>query len=152
MSKRTHSAKNRREALRIVEYLISGGAFFWTGYVTFFVCDQVFHLDLWWAKLIANLAGWIVNYLLQRYWVFNNPKLAKHQTAVTERYIVITIANFVVDYIIVRFLKEVGITPYLGQFISAGFFTGWNYLWYRFWVFPEHQKQYGHRHKRAATV
>lgn len=140
--------KKRIEAIQIAEYLVSGGAFFWSGYATFFVLDQFLGFNLWWAKLFANLTGWIVNYILQRYWVFNSPKLKKHQTEVTERYIIITIINFVIDYIIVAALKQAGLTPYIGQFISAGFFTIWNYLWYRFWVFPEH----GHRHKRASTV
>ncbi len=140
--------KKKLEAIRIAEYLVSGGAFFWSGYITFFVCDQFFHFNLWWAKLVANITGWIINYILQRYWVFNSSKLAKHQTQVTERYMIITIANFIIDYIIVSALKQAGLTPYIGQFLSAGFFTFWNYLWYRFWVFPEHS----HRHKRAATV
>ncbi len=75
--------------------------------------------------------------MLQRFWVFNNPKLKQHQTEVTSRYIVITLVDFVLDYFIVYGLKLVGVTPYIGQFLSAGFFTGWNYLWYRLWVFPE---------------
>jgi putative flippase GtrA len=142
------SKKNRIELIRIAEYLVSGGAYFWTGYLVFFVCDKAFGLSLWWAKLLANVTGWVVNYLLQRYWVFNNKRLAKHQTEVTGRYIVITAVNFVLDYFIVSTLKTAGLTPYLGQFVSSGFFTVWNYLWYRFWVFPQH----AHRHKRHSTV
>ena len=126
-----------REVRKIVEYMISGGAYFWTGYSVFFVGDKVLHLNLWWAKLIANVVGWIVNYLLQRYWVFKSPKLKANQTQVTTRYVIITLADFVIDYYIVRVLKTAGLTPYLGQFASAGFFTVWNYLWYRFWVFPD---------------
>lgn len=146
--KRQKISKNRREVVRAAEYLVSGGAFFWSGYLTFFVCDQIFHMNLWWAKLSANMVGWIINYLLQRYWVFNNKGLKKHQTEVTQRYIALTVANFLIDYVIVASLKKFGVTPYLGQFFSAGFFTGWNYMWYRFWVFPQHP----HRHKRASTV
>ncbi len=44
--------------------------------------------------------------------------------------------DFALDYFIVYWLKGVGITPYIGQFISSGFFTVWKYLWYRLWVFP----------------
>ncbi len=128
--------KQKREAKRITEYMISGGAYFWSGYAMFFVLDQL-GASLWWAKLLANVAGWLVNYTLQRYWVFRNPRLAKHQTEVTNRYIVITLADFVIDYLIVAGLKSAGITPYLGQFVSSGFFTFWNYLWYKYWVFPE---------------
>lgn len=122
---------------QFAQYMVSGGAYFWSGYAVFFVCDHLLHWHLWWAKLTANMAGWTIYYLLQRYWVFNNPSLKKKQTQVTERYVVLTAANFVIDYSIIRALKAAGLTPYLGQFISAGFFTGWNYLWSRYWVFPE---------------
>jgi hypothetical protein len=40
-----------------------------------------------------------------------------------------------IDYGIVGGLERIGITPYIGLFVAAGFFTAWNYLWYRFWVF-----------------
>lgn len=126
-----------REVKRITEYLVSGGAYFWTGYLIFFVVDKGLGWSFFWAKSLATLLGWTVNYLLQRYWVFNNPRLAKHQTEVTDRYIVITLVDFVLDYLIVYALKEVGITPYIGQFASAAFFTVWNYLFYKYWVFPD---------------
>ncbi len=132
--------KSKREAKRITEYLISGGAYFWTGYLVFFALDKGLHWSLWWVKLSANISGWTINYLLQRYWVFKNPNLKKHQTEVTSRYIFITLVDFVIDYFIVLTLKTAGLTPYLGQFVSSGFFTVWNYLWYRFWVFPEKLK------------
>lgn len=140
--------KEKREVLRITEYMVSGGAYFWSGYGAFFVCDQVFHFNLWWAKLTANLIGWLINFGLQRYWVFNNPKLAKHHMDVTTRYIALTAANFLIDYFIILGLKTAGLTPYIGQFISAAFFTFWNYIWYRLWVFPEKFP----RHKRTSLA
>jgi putative flippase GtrA len=130
-------AEQRKEVTRFTEYLISGGAYFWSGYVAFFVFDKGFHTAFFWSKSVSTLFGWTVNFLLQRYWVFNNPKLKKNQTEVTKRYVIITLIDFVLDYFIVYGLKQVGVTPYIGQFISAGFFTGWNYVWYRLWVFPE---------------
>lgn len=140
--------KKQRQYIQAAEYLVSGGAYFWSGYAVFFVCDQLFGLNLWWAKLVANVVGWLVNYVLQRYWVFNSAKLAKHQTEVTTRYISLTLVNFVLDYFIVYSLQNIGITPYLGQFVSSGFFTIWNYLWYRFWVFPSKFP----RHKRTSVA
>lgn len=128
---------NKRELIRIAEYMVSGGAYFWSGYAMFFFADRVFGWNLWWAKLASNLFGWTINYLLQRYWVFNNPKLNTNKTAVTGRYLVITAVDFVLDYFIIKGLKSIGITPYIGAFISSGLFTVWNYLWYRFWVFPD---------------
>lgn len=140
--------KQKREVKRITEYMISGGAYFWAGYLMFFFIDKVLHGAFFWAKTISTLFGWVVNYALQRYWVFRNPALKKHQTEVTGRYIAITLVDFVMDYFIVYGLKLVGVTPYIGQFISAGFFTVWNYLWYKYWVFPEKFK----RKKAKVTV
>lgn len=129
--------KQKREVKRITEYLISGGAFFWSGYVTFFILDQIIGTSFFWAKTLATIVGWTINYLLQRFWVFKNPKLAKHQIETGSRYLIISFVNLVIDYLLVLWLKNIGITPYIGQFVSSGFFTVWNYLWYKFWVFPE---------------
>lgn len=129
--------KQRKEITRIAEYFISGGAYFWSGYLVFLFIDKGLMASFFWAKSVSTLAGWLVNYGLQRYWVFKNPGLKKHQTEVTARYMTITLVDFVLDYFIVLGLKQAGLTPYLGQFASAGFFTVWNYLWYRFWVFPD---------------
>jgi putative flippase GtrA len=126
--------------------MVSGGVYFWVGYATFALFYGI-HTDsftfeglgwnLWWSTITSNFIGWSVNFLLQRYWVFNNPHLKGKLAKVTGRYIFITLVDFVLNYFILYGLKQVGITPYIGQFISSAFFTVWNYLWYRFWVFPE---------------
>lgn len=132
--------KEVREVKRITEYLVSGGAFFWSGYGAFFVFDMLLGWSLWWATSISYLIGWTVNFLLQRYWVFANPKLKKHELEVTGRYIIISAVNVPINYFILATLKSVGITPYIGQFVSSGFFTVWNYLWYKLWVFSAKRK------------
>jgi putative flippase GtrA len=133
--------KDMREVKRITEYMISGGAFFWSGYAAFFLFDKGLHWSLWWATSISYLIGWTVNYLLQRYWVFNNPKLKKHELEVTGRYLFISAVNIPINYAILWVLKNAGITPYIGQFVSSGFFTVWNYLWYKLWVFADGGKK-----------
>ena len=143
ISMKTKSEKKRQRKLLIqfAEYMISGGAYFWTGYLIFFFADKGLGWSLWWAKLTANIVGWTVNFILQRYWVFKNPDLKGQLGQTSARYIFITLVNFVLDYLIVAGLKSAGLTPYIGQFVSSGFFTVWNYLWYRFWVFPESHKK-----------
>lgn len=116
--------------------MITGGVYFWAGYALFAVLWSGLHWSLWWATIVSNVFGWAINFILQRFWVFNNKSLKGHQTQVTGRYICITLVDFVLNYFIIYNLKKIGITPYIGQFISAGFFTIWNYIWYRFWVFP----------------
>jgi putative flippase GtrA len=133
--------KRRKKLLiQFVQYMIAGGAYFWSGYALFAILWSGLGWSLWWAKITANIFGWTVNFILQRYWVFRNPSLKGQLGAVTGRYIFISLINFVLDYFIIYGLRLVGITPYIGNFISSGFFTVWNYFWYRFWVFPEKPK------------
>lgn len=140
--------RRRKLIIQFVEYLISGGAYFWTGYAVFALTWSVLDWSLWWAKLAANIVGWIVNFILQRYWVFRNPHLKGHMGQVSLRYGIITLVNFILDYFIIYGLRLVGISPYIGNFISSGFFTVWNYLWYRFWVFPDRYGDKKKKHRR----
>jgi putative flippase GtrA len=122
----------RKELIRIAEYLISGGAWFWSGYFIIVFMTPV--IGLWWANLLGNGVGLTINFLLERNWVFTASKKRK-TTDVTSRYIVYTGFNFLINYLILLGLQKVGITVAIGQFIAAGFFTFWNYVWYKLWVF-----------------
>lgn len=145
------SKQRRKVVIQFVEYMISGGAYFWVGYL---ILDYLYYglhwnkgVMFWWATMISNVAGWSINFVLQRFWVFNNKSLKGHATQVTGRYIFITLVDFILNYFILYGLKQVGITPAIGQFISSGFFTVWNWFWYKLWVFPEHMK----KHKTVVT-
>ena len=129
----------RKLIIQFLEYMVGGGVYFWSGYLVFAICYSGFGWDWLWAKMIADAVGWSLNFGIQRYWAFNDPRLAKHNVRVTGRYAAITALNFLIDYLIIWGLKSVGVTPYVGFFISAGFFTIWNYLWYKFWVFSPGQ-------------
>ena len=132
--------------------MVSGGVYFWIGYALLDYLYYLQHWSLWWSTILSNILGWAVNFLLQRFWVFNNQALKGHQTDVTRRYIFITLVDFVLNYYILLGLRTVGITPAIGQFISSAFFTGWNYLWYRFWVFPVHMSKHKTKITHARVV
>ncbi len=132
--KRRHRVKSLGR--QIVEYMVAGGAFFWSGYIAFAIFDSVLQWPLFVAKQLANLIGLTINYILEDQWVFRKKKArVPYDQRRTTRYIIITIINFGIDYLIVAGLKDLGISPYLGQFASAGFFTVWNFMWYKYWVF-----------------
>ncbi len=124
--------KNRKLIIQFAEYLVAGGAYFWSAYFIILFLTPV--IGLWWANLIGNGVGVTINFILERYWVFQGSK-KRHLTEVSWKYIVFTAANFLISYLILKGLMSVGIPIAIGQFISAGFFTVWNYFWYRFWVF-----------------
>ena len=46
---------------QIIEYMVAGGAFFWSGYLAFALFDAVFGLPLFVAKQLSNIIGITVN-------------------------------------------------------------------------------------------
>lgn len=131
-----------------MEYMITGGAWFWSGYAMFALLYSVFNIDIVPAKILSYIFGLTVNFILERFWVFDTRDARKELDKVSVRYVVLSVVNLAIDTLIVWGLAELGLTPYLGQFVSAGFFTVWNYLWYKFWVFAKKTQP---KPKRSAT-
>ncbi len=145
--------KSKRLIYQIAEYMVAGGAFFWSGYFAFALFYSVFGWPLFIAKQLANIIGLTINYILEDRWVFKKQKSrVSYDLRRTNRYIIITIINFGIDYLIVAGLNSRGISPYIGQFVSAGFFTIWNFVWYKYWVFAHHpSRKRGKRNVKRKT-
>ncbi len=126
-----------KTVIQFSKYLAGGSLYFWSGYAIFAIFYSVFHLWWLWAKMISDIIGWTINYIAQRYWAFkpDHPHLSEMQHV--SRYIFIETIGFIIDYLIIGGLNYIGITPYIGFFISGIFFTFWSFLWYKYWVFPE---------------
>lgn len=140
--------KQKREARQFAEYMVSGGAQFWSGYAAYAVFDIVLGMPFWWAKSISYFLGVSVNYVLERFWVFKRKRVTKKQIETSAgKFYLLMFVNFLLDLGIVGGLRELGITPYIGQFISAGFFTVWNYLLFKLWVFAKERPA-----RRAARI
>ncbi len=129
--------KNKSEIPMVIHYLITGGAWFWSGYGMFALLYGLLGMDVISAKIISYVFGLSVNFILERFWVFATKNASKDMDGVTTRYVLLSIVNLCIDTLIVWGLSRVGITPYIGQFVSAGFFTIWNYIWYKLWVFAQ---------------
>jgi len=125
----------RHNVIQFLEYMVGGTIYFWSGYLIFALGYSGLHWKWLPAKIAADIVGWTLNYLVQRYWAFNSKKLTRHEGRTAGKYSILTLINLGLDYAIIWGLTRVGVSPYIGFFISAGFFTVWNYLWYRFWVF-----------------
>jgi putative flippase GtrA len=135
-----HSPKKQEWLTRFSRYLAGGSLYFWVGYAVFAVCYSFLHWNWLPSKIVADVIGWSLNYIVQRLWTFKDRvHLSEMQHA--RRYIFIEAIGFVLDYAIIGGLKAIGITPYIGFFISSLFFTVWSWLWYKYWVFPEGVKQ-----------
>jgi putative flippase GtrA len=130
--------KQRKELTRFAEYMVGGGVWFWSGYILIVLLDN--HIGLFWANFIGNIVGLSLNFLISRYWVFRTKRQTKLGVATT-RYIVYTALNaFGLNYLILLSLRSIGIQPEFGQFIASAFFTVWNYVWYKTWVFKGRER------------
>ena len=130
---------NELKRNRFFKYMVGGGLYFWTGYAIFAICYSGLRWGWLPAKILADAVGWSINYAVQRLWAFSD-RIHLREMQHAGRFIAIESVGFVMDYLIIFGLKSIGITPYIGFFISAGFFTAWSYLWYKYWVFPEVKK------------
>lgn len=136
--------KTKKLLIQFAEYMFAGGVWFWSGYILIVLLDgplgEVFgeSLGLFIANFIGNSVGITLNFILERYWVFRTKKPAK-LGVMAKRYVIYTALNaFALNYFILYGLREwAGIEPEIGQFIASGFFTIWNYFWYKYWVFAK---------------
>ena len=130
---------SNKETKQFIKYWISGGVYFWIGYLVFIVFYSFFKWNWFYAKIIADVVGWLSNYLLQRHWAFKDQiHLSEMEHSI--RYIMVEGVGFILDYLIIFGLKSIDITPYIGFFISSAFFTVWSWFWYKHFVFPKKRK------------
>jgi putative flippase GtrA len=122
---------------QFIKYWLGGGVYFWSGYGVFAICYSALRWDWLPAKVAADGVGWTLNYFVQRYWAFASDRLKLSEMQHVGRYLFIETIGFALDYLIIWGLRSFGITPYIGFFLAAGFFTIWSWLWYKYWVFPE---------------
>ncbi len=129
----------QKELTRIGEYLVGGGVWFWSGYILIVVLNG--HMPLFWVNFIGNAVGITLNFMIERYWAFRSSRPTTLFIA-TQRYIIYTALNaFLLNYLILAVLeKQFNVPVYIGQFIAAGFFTVWNYFWYKAWVFKGRER------------
>jgi putative flippase GtrA len=125
-----------KSLIQFGKYMAGGSLYFWGGFGIFAICYSALGWDWFPSKILADAVGWTLNYVVQRFWAFGE----QHHLREIEhiyRYLFIESIGFVLDYLIIWGLKSLGVTPYIGFFISAGFFTVWSWLWYKYWVFPD---------------
>jgi putative flippase GtrA len=87
------------------------------------------------AYIAGNILGLSINYAVQRFWTF---KAQKQGTGSGLKFIVFTVVSLALGYGLLRFLVvKAGLNVGVAQFVNAGFFTVWNWVWYKSWVFKE---------------
>jgi putative flippase GtrA len=125
----------RHQARQFFYFNLGGLSFFVLGYFIFVICYGSLHMPWWLSKLIADFVGAISNFFIQRYVAFRLESKHIDSRRLLGRFGIISFTNVIIDYAIVASLNAVGVSPFIGLIVSAGFFTAWKYIWYKKWVF-----------------
>ncbi len=115
---------------QFLKYNFGGLLYFWSAWAIITFGSEQF--GLFWTNIVGNLVGIVLNYLVQRYWTFSDgPTLFTSGW----KFIVLTVVNLGLSYVILKTLQGWGVELWLAQFVSAGLFTIWNWVLYKYWVF-----------------
>ncbi|HET7630005.1 MAG TPA: GtrA family protein, partial [Candidatus Saccharimonadales bacterium] len=112
---------------------------FWGTYLGFPIFHEVLGWPSFWSLFTASLIGNILFFILDKKWVFADQSSGRRRTR-TEvvRFTLFMTLNFFINLAIVEGLKYYfDVSEYIGQFVAAFFFTVWNYIGLKFWVFGQ---------------
>ena len=122
---------SRNSFLQFLKYNFGGLLYFWSAWLI--ITFGTGKIGLFWANIIGNMVGIVLNYLVQRLWTFKDGDKTLFNSG--WKFAVLTIVNLGISYLILKGLTTAGMELWLAQFVSAGFFTGWNWVLYKYWVF-----------------
>lgn len=149
--------RNKKRLIELVtefaKLQLAGNIPFWGTYLGFWFFDQVMHLPELAGLTIATVASNIVFFIVDDKWVFTSKRGSQ-----TQRKSHYEILKFVIFMSFTAFLSlmlthgwsvYLGISPYIGQFLTGAVMTAWIFSGLRFWVFspPHHHGLFPPRRK-----
>ena len=145
--------------MQFVKYNVAGTVFFWSTYIMFFVLNTLLQWPEVQALATASIIGHVFYFILDKEWVFSSDGTTKKSLGELLRFAVFMALNYFLNLYFVWLLDvRFGLTPYLGQFVTAGFFVIWSYVGLKYWVFPvsvkrtKKGKQYASRSRKRSTA
>lgn len=126
-----------RLAVDFIKLQLAGNVLFWGTYIGYFVLNNVYHWAELPALMVASTIAHILFFIVDKEWVFADKSGRRKTNAEVLRFLAFMGFNYALNIVIIETLSRyAGIEPEIGQFIAAAFFTAWNFLGLRFWVFP----------------
>lgn len=120
-----------------VRYLIAGGLSFIVDFGLLTLFKVVLNWQLWAATLVAFLASFVFNYLVQRMFSFGST--APHGAALV-KYALLVGFNTLATVGIVALVNETAAGWGVGKVVATLVTTTWNYFAYRYWVFAHQDR------------
>jgi len=130
-----------RWAIEFVKLQLAGNVLFWGTYIGYYLLQGRLHWPELQALVTASVIAHGLFFLVNRNWVFDDKTGRRKTSSEVIRFIIFMGLNFFINIGIIEFLSIYhGISPYIGQFISAMFFVIWNFVGLKWWVFDTPDK------------
>lgn len=125
-------------AIQFVKLNLAGNILFWGTYGGFFLLYEIFGLPEVASLAVASIIAHVFFFIADKKWVFNGENGNQKTSDQVWRFVAFMGLNYFINLgIILSLSAYFGISPYIGQFISAMFFVIWNFVGLKFWVFQE---------------
>lgn len=129
-----------RYAIDFVKLQLTGNILFWGTYGGYFVLHEMMGVSETPALATASIFAHVLFFVVNKEWVFDDKTGKRKTSQEITRFVLFMGLNYFINLGIITGLSHFfGITPYIGQFIAGFFFTAWNFIGLRFWVFQEMQ-------------
>ncbi|HEY4504762.1 MAG TPA: GtrA family protein [Candidatus Paceibacterota bacterium] len=120
---------------QIVRYLIAGTSSAMTQLVLTFILTHFFHLYYLSSSCLGFVAGFMVSFLLQKFWTFQDLSQDRNHFQVPV-YLGLAITGLILNSSLLYLLVEyAGLWYVFAQFIAMGVVSTGNFFAYKFFVF-----------------
>jgi putative flippase GtrA len=133
---------SRGESKSIAKYLVVGVCSFATEYASFVSLTSGLGIDYRVANIISVLLAFVVNFLLNRYFVFeqSGPLASKNTARQLSRYSLLVGFNIIASTTLIGWLLHLGVASYIAKLIAIVMTTSWTYILYKKVIFTHQHK------------
>jgi len=119
---------------QFLKYGISGGLAFILEYSSFFILNNLIGLWYVWSNSIAMTLGFVLSFLLNRYWSFKSTSTNALKQFIL--YGILFIVNLgISNLLMMLFIDTFGIAPMISKIMAIGILMCWNFVIYKKVIF-----------------
>lgn len=136
-----------KNLVEFIKLQLAGNILFWGTYLGFFLLYEVANWTEVLSLAVASILAHALFFIANSEWVFDEKGERRKTSGELTRFIIFMGMNYFINLGIIYGLRQFfDISPYIGQFIAAGFFTLWTFIGLKYWVFRE-----AHHHASLRT-
>lgn len=138
-----------KNGMQFLKLQLAGNVLFWGTYLGHAFFHEALHWSSAQSLATASIIAHIAFFIIDKNWVFSTKTGHAKTSGEVVRFMTFMGFNYFLNLGIILGLERFfTITPYVGQFIAALFFTFWQWFGLKFWVF----RHVRHMHHAALTL